>query len=330
MTYRQSTSAVACVAFFALSATLSFADFAETFDSDPIGGSATVEGSNNSRDTFLDPAQPFVHSGGGTMLHNLCSNWRITGGSVDTTSFEADGSRLSFALGKVYTEADSFSFGATLRILSGGIYSAGWAQVAFGLTNSTTTGFDRTSSPSTAGNTYDGIEWNFFPADDPSGYPTAQGLVFGTQSGASSAFGRMAVTFGSLLPQEPGREYGLPLDTWMDVSVRYDAATRTASVSIVETATSTPLANATMVPDAILPAKWLDDAPARFAVNQLSIMNYQDGWGFGPMPSLLATVEYDSVWFAEEESGQPVAEPEIVAGLGLGLLALGGARKRRN
>ncbi len=229
----------------------------------------------------------------------------------------------------MFTEADSFSFGATLRILSEGIYSNGWMQVAFGLTNSATTGFDRTSSRSTAGNTYDGIEWNFFPTDDPSGFPTAQGLIFGTQSGASSLFDRMAAAFGSLLPQDPGREFGLPLDTWMNVAVHYDAATRTVSVSIVETASGTPLVDKTMVPDAILPAKWSDDAPAGFAVDQLSVMNYQDGWGWGSMPSLLATVEYDKVWFAEAGTEQPVPEPGSIGYLGLGLLALAYGRKRR-
>lgn len=314
----------------AMSGTAFAAGFVEDFSTDPIsGGRATVAGPGQSRDSWLDPAAAFV-PGTGTLTQNLCSNWRMSGGNVDTSNYIADGSTLNFALGKTYTQNDSFSFGATFQITSDGFYSTGYMQMNFGLTNSATTGMDRSSSMTTGGDTYDSIEWDFFPDANDGGYPTAQHVIFGSQDGATTVFNRIGATFGSLLPQNPGSEYGLPLDTWMTVTVSYDGSTRTLSGTVVATSSGNPLVTSTTEPDVVLAATWSDSMPANFAVDSFSLMNYQDGWGFGFMPSLLGTVTYDNVWFEEAETppAQPVAEPSGVALLMLGAAGLASRRRR--
>jgi len=326
----------------AVSASVASADMSEEFTSDPIsGGRAAVVGANQSCDTWLDPADAFV-AGSGTLTQNLCSNWRGAGSSVDTSQFITDASLLRFSLGKTYTQNDSFSFGAKLRIAEDGFFFPGgmtMMQVNFGLTNSATTGRDRTGSPATLGDTYDSLEWDYFPDDRafPDGWPTAQHVIFGTQNGASSSFSRLDAAFEALLPQDAGREYGLPFDTWMTVTVTYDGTTRTLSATVVDSVTGTPYVTLATEPDVTLKSTWdqmlwspapTDYVPATFAVDSFALMNYQDGNGEGSMPSLLATVEYDRVWFEEIETGSPVPEPAAGSLLALAALALVLRRRR--
>ena len=305
----------------------------EEFDTDPVGVRATVVGSNQSRDTGGALTNPFGVASPGVLTQHLCSNWRL-----DSSQFVADGSRLEIPLGRTYTQADSFAFGARLRVGSAGFYSPGGMQMNFGLVNTGTTGMDRMGNtyfgdpnpppnPS-EGTTYDSLEWDFFPDNRPTGegYPTAQQVILGTRNGTTSVFNRMAANFGCLLPTGPGREYGLPLDTWMDVRVSYNATTRVASVSVTKVATGEPLVDGSSVPDLTLGATFWDGAPGVFAVDALAIMNYQDYWA-GSGVSLLATVDYELVWF--EVTEQPVAEPVSGTVLLIGLLGAWRRRVRR-
>jgi len=317
----------------AVPASVATADVLETFDTDPVaGGRAAVVGSNQSTDTAGSPAVPFVVSAPGVLTHNLNSNWRTVGGVPDTSQYIADGSRLHIPLGRTYTEADSFSFGATLRIKRAGFFWSGnFMQMSFGLVNGAATGMDRTSSLATFGDTYDAVEWDFFP-DNTGANTTVQQVMFGTQNGAGSVFSRMAANFGFKLPVGAAPfDYGLPLDTWMDVVVSYDAATRTTSVTVADSTTGTPLVDQTSVPDLTFPTNWPgppfgDGTAAFFAVDTLAVTNYQDAWA-ALSPSLVAEVEYDTVWFAE--AAPPIAEPVAGATLALGLFGLAGSRRRR-
>ena len=308
-------------------APVAWSDVTELFNDDPIaGGRATVVGSNQSTDTAATPVAPFVVSTPGTLTHNLNTNWRTSGGGIpDTSQYIADASRLHIPLGKTYTQADSFSFGATLTIKRAGFFWSGnFMQMNFGLLNAATTGMDRTSSFTSAGDTYDSIEWDFFPN---TGNATVQQVMFGSQDGAPDVFKRMAANFLNFLPAGPAPfDYGLPLDTAMDVTVSYDAATRTASVVVVDNTTAVPYVNTTQVPDLLFPNTWFADGKTgMFAVDTLAVMNYQDAWA-STAPSLVAEVEYDRVWFAE---AAPVGEPTSCAALALGLVGLAGRRRRR-
>ena len=55
---------------------------------------------------------------------------------------------------------------------------------------------------------------------------------------------------------------------------------------------------------------------------------YQDGWGYGSMPSILATVTYDRVWFNEVQT-PPVPEPATGVLVALGVAGFITARRRR-
>jgi hypothetical protein len=149
--------------------------------------------------------------------------------------------------------------------------------------------------------------------------------VFGKQGSATSAFTHMAANFGSLLSQDL-YEYGLPFDEWMDVVVDYDAVLRKVTVT-VKNETGVDLVDNTSVPDLVLAETWFDDDALAFSVDTLAIMNYQDYRASGSM-SLLATVEYDNLWF-EASDEAPVPEASAGAALCIGLAGLLVRRRRR-
>jgi hypothetical protein len=305
----------------------------ETFGDDPVAnGRATVAGSNQSTDTANSAVAPFVVGTPGVLTHNQNSNWRNTAGVPDTSQHIADASRLEIPLGATYTDDDSFSFGATLRVNSAGFFRNSGFQFNFGLVNATDTGMDRTgntyfgdpappASPS-EGTTYNSVEWNYFPDNTPAGYPTCQQVVMGEQGSATSAFTHFAANFFALLPTDT-YAYGLPHDLWMDVVMDYDGASRTMTLTVKNAGSD--LVDKTSVPDLVLAEAWFDSDDVDFSVDTLAIMNYQDFWAFGA-PSLVAKVEYDEIWFAE---AQPVPEASVGSVLLVGLLGLARRRRRR-
>jgi len=321
-----------CIAILLCASFVAFADLNLTFDSNPLTAPGTsVVGPNSSIDVTLMPSQAFEYETAGMLKHNVCSNWRVDESYVpDTSQFVADGSRVEFALGKTYTQADSFSFGAVLRVNTM-LLATGGFQMGFGLVNSVTTGFDRVS----AGDTYDTIEFNYFPRGEWGA--TAQGLFFGSQNGAFSSWERLESTFNVKLPPADDPVYGfpngLPEEVWMKVDMSYDAATRTLTLQITDPVTGDPIVPFANTPGATLPSTWSyydfgtgqmvdTGVPATFAVDSLAIFNYQDAWASG-LPSLLADVDYASMWFTEMEtqSGSSVV-PEPA---GMVLVAIGAA-----
>jgi hypothetical protein len=314
------------------------ADFVETFTTDPVNTRAWVQGTNQSKDTAGNPVAPFMHAGPGVLTHNLHTNWDYLNYGFGPRG-QGDGSRLSWSLGRTYTESDRFSFGATLTIHSSGLAPEpeNLMAVAFGLTNSTTTGFDRSGAWTGDRDAFDSLEWNFFPNESQFGWPTLQQTAIGAQLGdPDSMFFHFAANFNlddsvdggvdTLLAQEKadpthplyGNTYGLPLDMPMEVTMSYDGPSRTLSMRIVDATTGTVLIDDATLPDLDLSAPVGGFGSVNsFQVDQLSIMNYQDGWAFGN-PTLVARVDYSEVWFS---GGQPIPEPRgavlLVGGLGL-------------
>ena len=328
-----------------VSSSAAMADFFEDFTDDPVaGGRAVIDGGNVSHDT----AYAFVVSTPGTLTQNLHTNWDWANYGFGPRGV-GQGTRLSFDLGKTYTEADSFSFGATLTIKGAGFAPAAeqMMALAFGLTNSITTGMDRSGAWTGQRDAFDSVEWNFFPNESDYGWPTLQQTVVGSQLGdGDSMFWNFAANFNrddavdggfdTVLSQEKadpehplsGNYYGLPLDMAMSVTMMYDGAAKTVSMLITNAATGDVLVdNVTTTPDLDIAAPIGGFGSASgFSVDSFSLMNYQDGWAFGA-PTLIATVEYGNAWFAETQSA-PAPEPGSVLAVGaLGLMAL---RRRRS
>ncbi len=292
------------------------ADVFEDFETDPFESRALVVGSNKSLDTAAAEVEPFTYTeSSGVLTHNLCTNWRLRLDPndvlvPDTSSYEADGSRFHIALDRTYNQDANFSFGAKFRIVDNEQnpfwWSGGFMQMNFGLLNDGETGMDRTSSLSSGGNTFDSIDWSFFPDNNPVSWATVQQVMFGSQNGAQSALDeRFAAVFGNPLPNTGGApEYGLPLNTWMEVVVRYDAATRTACSSVVDSASGIPLAEPANLPDVLFPDTWNDGSDGLFTLDTLSVMNYQDAWAW-MAPSIVGKLEYDNIWFQESAPWVP-------------------------
>jgi len=337
---------ISIVAALLMCVTLSVAEASrieETFNDDPVANDrATVVGTNKSLmvstaggSPEIVLVEPFQVLEQGVLTHHLTSNWRLDDDFKPiTSSWIEDGSRLHIPLGATYTDKDSFSFGATLRVKKDRFSRNTGFQINFGLVNCTDTGMDRTGNtyfgnpvhlddPS-EGTTYNSIEWDYFPDNSSGGYPTCQQVVFGKQGSATSAFTHMAANFGSLLSQDP-YEYGLPFDVWMDVVVDYDAVLRKMTVTVKNETGDDLVGDA--VPELVLAETWFDGDALAFSVDTLAIMNYQDYWASGSM-SLLATVEYDNLWF-EASDEAPVPEASAGAALCIGLAGLLVRRRRR-
>ena len=356
MQKRNTFAAVVAVAFvlssFAVSAHAT--TLMETFGDDPVvAGRAVVEYGPIGGAAPAGAPSTYVWNAPGDLSLNLNTNWRLAGGVPDLSNYVGDSSRMGWALPRTYTEADSFSFGATLTIHSIAATPQQFMQIAFGLVNSTTTQLDRTghfdpnTGWSTGGNCFDSFEWNFFPNESSFGWPTLQQTVIGSDLfGPDAAFWHMAANFDlddsedggydTLLAQEIadpthplfGNNYGLPVGVAMAVTMDYDGPTRTVSMLITEAATGTVLVdNVTTLPDLNLSAPIGGfGSVSSFAIDTLAIMNPQDGNAWGDDPSIIADITYEKVWFNDDP---PVAESGALSILMVGVAGVLKRRKKR-
>jgi len=347
---------VASLVLSSLAASAGVATVMENFPDDPVAaGRATVEYGPIGGSAPAGAPNTYVWNAPGDLTHNLNTNWRLAGGSLDTSNYVADSSRLAWSLPRTYTQADSFSFGATLTINSLAAWSEQYMQIAFGLVNSATTILDRTGHPdpstgwSTGGNCFDSFEWNFFPNESSFGWPTLQQTVVGSDLfGPDAAFWHMAANFNladaqdggydTLLAQEIadsthplfGNPYGLPLGTPMAVTMDYDGPTTTVSMLITDAGTGAVLVdNIVTLPDLNISAPIGGfGSVSSFAIDTLAIMDPQDGNAWGDDPSIVADITYENIWF-NETADAPVTEPGVLSLLALGAAGLLRRRKHR-
>jgi hypothetical protein len=346
---------ISIVAALLMCVTLSVAEASrieETFNDDPVEhGRATVNGDNKSRDTSGNEADAFSFQSAGKMVQNLNTNWNYDKYDPFTgTRGQGEGSRLEFDLGQSYSQNDSFSFGATLTIKSAGFTAESdqMMAISFGLMNSLTTGMDRTGAYdgdayNSERDTFDSIEWNFFPNESAFGWPTLQQTVFGSQLGdENSMFSHFAANFGedevagydTILAQEKANPdhplyenyYGLPLEVPMSITMAYNGATKTVSMLVTDAGSGEVLVdNISTLPDLDITAPIGGyGSVSHFSVDTLAITNYQDGRASGG-PTLVAKIEYEVVWF-EEAQAAAVSEPTALTVLLLGVFGL---RQRR-
>ncbi len=214
----------------------------------------------------------------------------------DTTLPQA---RVSTPINSVPSFNDSFEFGAILTIRSRGFFADpdGFSQIAFGLWNSATTGFGRTSFPS---DSYDLLEFNYFPNVTSFGGPFLSPTVFGGEVGAN-AFFNFAFTSAAV---------ALPLDVPLLCRFVHDGAARRLTLTVSayhEPGGFVPIPGAVVAVDTgILNPTFLVDA--------LGIAGYFEGFA-----SLHAVVIYDLLYMGRlprsitARSGRtPVLVPEDI------------------
>lgn len=198
--------------------------------------------------------------------------------------------RFSAPLGISVTDEDTFSFGAIMAIQRDGYFPSpfGFMEIAFGLTNSETTREDRTGSlEDFAADTFDMVEFDYFPNATFFGGPFVTIAVFGAAPVNNDAFGNFVFTSG---------EFFLPLDTPLFIQVDYNGVTTAATVSISEISGDGSL---TELVTGISPLNIFNTG---FSVDTISISAYKDGWNGPFLPiSLVATVIYDKLFFVKEE-----------------------------
>ncbi len=243
------------------------AQVVERFDADPLTGAGRnqffVEGDLVSHFAYL-PAEPehFPGDREGTL--------RVT---YDTTLPAA---RIAMPIGRVLSMDADFDFGAILTIRSDGLFADpnGFSQIAFGLWNAATTGIDRTSFPS---DSFDLVEFDYFPNVGPFGGPFLSPTVFGGNVAGNAFFN---FSFQSA-------EVSLPLDRPLLCQFHYDAASRRLDLQV-----SRYLSGVTFerVPGAAVSVDASRIDPA-FLVNVAGIAAYFEGF-----PSLRATVDYDLLY----------------------------------
>jgi hypothetical protein len=270
----------------------------DVFDSSPFqsdGGWWVVEGAGLERGQFwYDPVD-----------HSLVT--RVDSRLATT--------KLVRALPRALGGSDSFEFGALLLIQSEGFHASPYAffEIAFGLTNSATTGTDRSGGLDGGpgedpgdNDTYDTAEWDFFPNISPVfGGPTVGPTIVGGRAG-DAWYDNFAFNFG------PGTDLadeiaegllsatGLPLDTLLDARVIYDAARKLVYMRIW----------------ALKPGGWRE-LPIRvpptdvsgldpfFVVDRIAISLYEDAYNPSQDdPSLTATVRYYGLYVVADRARQ--------------------------
>jgi hypothetical protein len=259
-------TAAALVALAAATASAG-AGVVERFATDPLAGAGPnvffAEGEPEARFAFLasEPAH-FPGDREGTL--------RVL---YDTTRPAA---RLSTPLGRTLTLADDFELGAIMTIRSEGFFASpdGFSQIAFGLWNARTTGMNRTALPS---DSFDLVEFDYFPNVTPFGGPFLSPSVFGGAVGGNAFFN---FAFRSA-------ERALPLDVPLLCQLRYAAAERRLEVR-VSRHRSGPfferLPGATVAVD-------LSDIDPTFVLDVLGIAGYFEGYA-----SIHAFVDYDLLY----------------------------------
>jgi len=243
------------------------AQMVERFDADPLTGQSKNafigEGDVASRFTFLaDEPSHFPADHDGTL--------RVV---YDTTLPTA---RLSTFFGQVFSLGADFDFGAILTIRSDGFFADpdGFSQIAFGLWNAARTGLKRTSFPS---DSFDLVEFDYFPNVTPFGGPFVSPTVFGGNV-ADNAFFNFA--FNSA-------ETTLPLDTPLLVQCHYNAALRRLNVKVSRHVRSLIFERI----DAAGVSVDLSRIDPTFLLTTAGIAGYFEGF-----PSIHAVVDYDLLY----------------------------------
>jgi hypothetical protein len=210
--------------------------------------------------------------------------------------------RLDLPLGTTLGDSSSFLLSARFSFTVTSAPGDQSAQIAFGLSNHTVTGGDRTGTLGnfSSDNTYDTFEFNYFPNVSPSfGGPDLTQAIFGGP-GDGDAFSNFAPSVFE--PYDLGHHAqgitSLPQATTLEAHLAYDGVNKLVTITMYQVAGNGSL---TLL-DTELPQLDLTDPSQSgydflhpFQLNSLSIAAYQDGFTTSEDPSLVANVTFQNI-----------------------------------
>lgn len=207
--------------------------------------------------------------------------------------------RLVRPLGTTLTHQDSFTYRVVFTINSDGFFADDThiAQIAFGLMNTVTTGYDRVYGPPPPGSgAFDLVSFDYFPNITSFGGPSLIPTIINTESALGFA-GSINFEWGPETAADPGDD-AVPLDSTLTARVAYDARRGEAILRLLQG--DVPLAiNA--VGKSFLPGGEDDDpttivttrAGVGFAVDAFGILLWRD---FSAETStVIADVVFDAI-----------------------------------
>lgn len=245
------------------------------FERDPLaGGGATVEG-DAGRLSWKASAPVFAGDPPGAVSADYQSD-RLA-------------ARLGFPLAWPLSEDDDFTAAVVLVIRPErfGADPNGYFQISWGLWNGATTGLERTGQPANfASDSFDLLEWNYFPNVSPYfGGPFINPVILGAADRQNRLFASLGAfanaSFGSAQVELP---LAAPLLVWLQYD-RTMRALRTALWHVQPNGEIEELTAARAV--AVLDGMSLP----QFSLTRVGLTLWHDGFG-GASPALTATVDY--------------------------------------
>lgn len=221
---------------------------------------------------------------------------------------------------------DDFELRVTLRIRSDGFIADpnAFAQIAWGLINSQTTGEDR-SGGSAGPYSYDLVTFDYFPNVSTFGGPTLGATILHTDTGMGF-FSSFDFPFGteSDIDSDLG-DVGPALDTLHTASVAYDSGAQTATLTLDGpggavgiNADGTGGAGGPDGDPTTIQTTMFVDAP--FEVDTFALTAWEDTFDFDPeFPSVVADVEvFEITFFARTLVTGDMNRDGLVDGLDIG------------
>ena len=276
-----------------LTITAHAAGVSDNFSSNPLAAGSPWSfgiGSNaNNQFVWNNNAPAYAGDAPGSLTVNLNS-------SLPTARFDDP-------LGTTLTDTSSFTVSAVFSL---NMQSAAgqFMQIAFGLTNSSSTGGDRTGSPANySAATIPTTRWSSIISRTSirsMGGPTITPSIFG----ATTAAMRSPISIRSSAPRAiwqitraalPRYRQALRL---LDAQVAYDGLTKTATLTVAQVnadGSLTPLDTQFPIQMNLTDFGSGYDPSNPFVVNTLSIMAYQDGFTTSADPSLVATLVVQNI-----------------------------------
>jgi hypothetical protein len=253
--------------------------FLEFFETDPLADPSTiVTGGALERTVWNDDEPAFEGDPAGSLSA--------------TYDARQDAGLFGFLLPEALTEASTFTAAAAFVIHSEDYASDpnGFFQISWGLWNTTTTGLNRTGDPTTVADTFELIEFDYFPNVSPIfGGPFVGPGVFGRADpeNPSFEFGGAFANFSGLFDLE----VSLPLDVPLLAVLEHRPGLDAMPVQVYRIASS----------DGLLPVQGAVGTVALaflglrdYDVDAVGLTLWHDGFG-GEAPSVLATLTYHAL-----------------------------------
>jgi len=225
-------------------------------------------------------------------------------------------SRLSIPLQRSLTGADTFALEVEFEMLAVDGGPDDFMQLAFGLVNSATTGLNRTGTSVPPpiyfiddSDTYDQIEFAYFPNETFFGGPFLQPAVFGAEVG--SPFDNFAASFGpsaDLGDNGPDQLSAWPVGRRVLVRLVHDACAETLTTRVFDAASGDELDFGLEPVD----LSFLN-ATGTFTVDSFAISLHEDAADFDPSSrSLFADLRFHSAGLEQADAASAELKPSAL------------------